>query len=247
LEGQRRRLLRPRDDKPQDGPVMGGATVKRRQRFRAVVLILASGYALTLGGWASAAVPKPAVKGTIIGQATQSSRLTIRVEASEAGGFQSLKQVQVFLLLHGVILDDIAYDQDGGTIGSTSSFPIPVGNPHTFVSRFFRLSGRDVSVAGSGDALTVVFRPVLALPVPQGAVFSLGVIDDVNQVQRITRGVQLPEPQRGFSWGTLLAAVIAALFAGSFLGGLLSSRRRPPMRPSVYRAVRRRIAEKASP
>jgi hypothetical protein len=196
---------------------------------------------------AAAPVPAPVIRGSIQGELKPSSRLTIRLTASEGGGFQTLHQLQVFLLLHGVILDEITYEQETNTISTASSFPIPAGNPNSSVGPFLRISGRDVSVTGSGDALTVVLRPTLTVAVPPGAVFNIGVIDDLNQVRRVTRVVQLPTQKGGFSWGDLALAALAALFIGGFVGNLFASRRRPAPKPSIYSAIQRRMERESAP
>lgn len=46
------------------------------------------------------------------------------------------------------------------------------------------------------------------------------------------------------AWGALLAAGTALLLIGGVLGNLAVSRRRAGRRPSVYDALRRRLAER---
>jgi hypothetical protein len=77
--------------------------------------------------------------------------------------------------------------------------------------------------------------------IPGDARFVLGVVDDFGESAEVTRG--LAEPQTGgLTWETVIALIAAALLVGGIIGNLFASkRRRPPIRPSVYDTVQRRL------
>jgi hypothetical protein len=187
----------------------------------------------------------PTLTGSIEGSAVAGGRLTIRLAASEAGGWQNLHEVQVFMLFHAVILDRIVYDQEPNTVVTSGSLPALVGSNDVAAGPFFIVNARDVIIATQGDTMRVTIQARMSQAAPKGAEFSLAAVDDLNRLVRQTRAVQVPADKTGFSWGAVLAAIIAALFAGSFLGGLFVNRRRPPPRPSVYGSVRRGMEQKA--
>jgi hypothetical protein len=215
---------------------------------RAGVLLAAAVSVLFLFGPGLAlaqSVAQPSLSGSIEGTAVAGGHLTFRITASEAGGWQQLRRLQVILLLHSVILDKVEYDQEADSVTAAFGLPVAAGSTEEVAGPFFRVSGRNVTTVSGGDTLTITIQAQMVQAAPPGSQFNLGVIDDKSQVVRLTRAVQVPADKTGFSWGAVLAAIIAALFAGSFLGGLFVNRRRPPPRPSVYGSVRRGLEQKA--
>jgi hypothetical protein len=196
--------------------------------------------------WSQAA-PGPKLTGSVQGSLTHSSRVVFRLTATEASGWQNLHELRVSLLLHGVTLDELVFDQENTTVGSTGGLPVLVGTPDIVSGAFFRMTGLDVALATGGNRLALTMRAVLLQDVPPGAAFRLSVVDDLGNAARIAKAVHLQaDTGSGFSFGVLLAAVIGALFAGSFIGNVFASRRRPAPRPSIYSAVQRRIDEERS-
>jgi hypothetical protein len=141
------------------------------------------------------------------------------------------------------VLDEIVVDRPAGTVATTSSFPVKLGTTAAAEGPFLTVTGRDIVLTASGTQLTARIRVRLVQRLPEGSTFSLGVVDHWGRVDRISRSVELAEPAKGFSWGTLAAAVVGALFAGTVVGGFFASRRRPSTRPSVYGLVQRRMEE----
>jgi hypothetical protein len=224
-------------------PIRSHPAVRRAGGALAVALSML----FVLGPLAALAqsVPQPSLSGSIEGTAVAGGHLTFRITASEAGGWQQLRRLQVILLLHSVILDKVEYDQVAGTVTTAWGLPVAAGSAEEVAGPFFRVSARNVTTISGGDMLTITIQAQMVQAAPPGSQFNLGVIDANSQVVRLTRAVQIPAAKTGFSWGAVLAAVIAALFAGSFLGGLFVNRRRPPPRPSVYGSVRRGLEQKA--
>jgi hypothetical protein len=233
--------------KPRSGPPLrpmsSGPTALRAGGLLAVALSMAFLWAPEAARAQS--LPQPSLTGSIQGSAVAGGHLTFRITASEAGGWQQLRRLQVILLLHSVILDKVEYDQEAGSVTTAWGLPVAAGSAEQVAGPFFRVSARNVTTTSGGDSLTITIQAQMVQAAPQGSQFNLGAIDDKSQVVRLTRAVQVPAEKTGFSWGAVLAAVIAALFAGSFLGGLFVNRRRPPPRPSVYGSVRRGLEQKA--
>jgi hypothetical protein len=208
-----------------------------------VVLILAAGLTVEWVGSAGAVGP-PVLKGSITGSVKAGGHITFSLNVVQPGGWQNLQKLQVILLLHSIILDEIDWDQKGSTVATPSTFPVDVGSSALITGTFFKLTGRDVRTTSQGTHLTMTIRAVMVQDAPRGAVFNLGAIDDFLGITRITRPVQVPEAANGgFSWGALAAAVLGALFLGGFVGNLFSSRRRPAPTTSVYATIRRRLDE----
>lgn len=210
-----------------------------------VVVVPALLATVLLGGGASARAAEgdPAITGSVQGDLAHSPRLTFHLVGTAPGGWQDIQQLQVVLLLHSIILDQILVDRPSGTVATASSLPVKLGTGEQAAGTFFSVAGKDVELTAKGNQLKVMLRAQVVQGVPKGSIFSLGVIDRWGRADRTTRTIQLPEPKSGFSWGTLAAAVVGALFAGSFIGGLFASRRRLPTSPSVYALVQRRIEE----
>ena len=193
----------------------------------------------------TASAQSPGLKGTIQGTLTKGSTITIRMTAAQQGGFQHIDQMRVVLVLHGVLLDDIVYDQSAATVTVGPSLPVPIGSQGVGQGSFFHVSGRDVALASSGNALSVRIDATLLQDIPPGAAFSLGAGNDEHYpVTWISVVAHLPPPPpRGVPWGAVIAAVLIALLIGGTVGSLSASRRRPPQRVHVYSSIQRKLAE----
>lgn len=198
---------------------------------------------VALGASSAWAIQRPRLAGSIIGNARRGSRITFRITAIVPGGFQNVATLQIALLLHSAILDEIGYDQSRNAISTPASLAVPVGSRFTATGLFLRASGRGVSLATSGDRIELTLRATMVQDAPPGSQFSLAAIDDLNQVSRISRPVRLPPPPRpGFPWGTLGTAVAVALFLGGFAGNILASRRTAAEpKVDVYDALARQL------
>jgi hypothetical protein len=192
---------------------------------------------------ARAAEGDPAITGSIRGDLAHSPQLSFDLAGTAPGGWQDIQQFQVALLLHSVVLDQILIDRPTGTVTTASSLPVKLGTADEAAGTYFTVTGKDVALIAKGSQLNVTIRARVVQGLPEGAIFSLGVIDRWGRTDRISRAVQLPQKKTGFSWGTLAAAVVGALFVGSLFGGLFASRRRPSARPSIYAVVQRRMDE----
>jgi hypothetical protein len=195
---------------------------------------------------AMASVPSPTITGSITGVARHGHTLTFRLEATAPRGAGNVTGLQVALLLHSVILDQIVYDASARTVSTPSSLPVAVGSSSQSKGMFLEVAGRDVGIEVHGDRLSATIRARIVQDLPGQAQFSLAVIT-LSQVARVFRPVVLPvAPSRGgFPWGSLALAVVAALFFGGFVGNLFSSRYRVPPKLSVYDVIRRHMSEEA--
>ncbi len=195
---------------------------------------------------AVAATNGPVLHGSIAGEVAQGGRITFHLEATEPGGYKHLAKLQMILLLHSVILDQITYDQATDTVSTATSLPVPVGTRNTGSGTFFNISGKDVSKTTGGDRLSLTATTTMAQSAPKGAEFNLGAIDDLAQVARLTRAVNVPEAAGGFSWGTLGLAAAAALFIGGFVGNLFASGRRAIPTVSVYQLIEQHMKQETT-
>jgi hypothetical protein len=202
---------------------MGRARATSRRILAAGLL---AGVLVALWASSAAAVPPPRLTGSITGSAKRDSPITFRLTATVPGGFQNVATLQIALLLHSAILDEIDYDQTRNAISTPASLAVPVGSRFSATGLFLKVSGRDVALSTSGNRLSLTVDARMVEDAPPGSQFSMAAIDDLNQVTRISRSVRLPPPPKpGFSWGTLGTAVAAALFLGGFGGNLLASRK----------------------
>jgi hypothetical protein len=219
---------------------MRGPTGVARRMLAVLALV---GVAVVCGPLpAHAALRSPKLIGSITGSAKRGARITFHLVTTVPGGFQNVATLQIALLLHSAILDQIDYDQQRNAISTPSSLAVPVGSRFAATGLFLQSNGRDVRIGTAGDRLTFTLGARMVQDAPAGAQFSLAAIDDLNQVTRITRPVRLPQPPKGgFSWGDLALAAAAALFVGAFVGNLFGNRRSAPPKVAVYDVLRRRI------
>ncbi len=211
--------------------------------LRAAVLagVLAATFAPARAALAD--VPRPSVRGSITGGVTTGSSIVFRVDAREPESHGRFADVQVVLLLHSVILDEIDVRPAARSFSMTSSLPVTVGSRAVATGAFLQVSGRGIGIHASGDLLVVSVRATVIHDVPDGSRFALGAIDGFNQVARVFRPVDVPPAAGGgFSWGSAALLVAVALFAGGFVGNLVASRRgdRTP-KVDVYAAIEQQM------
>jgi hypothetical protein len=186
--------------------------------------------------------PKGAtVEGEVTGALEVGSTLTFSVDATMPGGWEALHLVEVVVRSGGQELERITYDIEDVQI-TVGGMKIVVGTGGVATGSHLRVSGADVVVTTGGGNLNFEVTADVLEPIPAGARFDLGVTDDFGESTSVTR--QLAEPvSEGLTWETVLAFVAAALFIGAFIGNLFASKRRPPVRPSVYATVQRRLEQ----
>jgi hypothetical protein len=225
----------------------------RPRCLRACGVVLSGVWIVALvfgGGLAAAQTQTPAlvIAGSVTGELTHGSRVTFQVDATASGGYQTLSQLQVTMLLHNIVLAQITYYQSLNAISIRGSQLVRLGTPAVLEGSFFRISGLDVKTVTGGNDLQLTVPAELRQDIPVGATFRLTAVGQPGESASVDRqaNVKVDTGGGGFSWGALGAAVVAALFVGSFSGGLFASRRRRPQRPSVYGAIKRRIEQEKS-
>lgn len=184
--------------------------------------------------------PKGAtVEGEVTGALEAGSSLAFRVEATMPGGWEALHLVEIVVRSGGQVLETLTYDIEDVQI-TVGDQRIVVGTGGVATGSHLRVSGADVIVTTGGGNLNFEVTAEVLDALPAEARFELGVTDDLGEVTSVER--QIDEPiAEGITWETVLAFVAAALFIGAFLGNLFASKRRPPVRPSIYATVQRRL------
>jgi hypothetical protein len=183
--------------------------------------------------------PRPSVTGQVTGALANGSVLAIEVDATMPGGWEGLQLVEVSVRSGGEELEHLRFDIEDSklTIGDQG---IVVGTGNVATGRYLRASGADVVVTTGGGNLSFEVDADVVKAIPEDARFGLSVTDDFGVSDEVSRGVTEPEGA-GFTWQTVVALIAAALFVGGFIGNLFASRLRPPMRPSIYATVQRRL------
>ena len=220
-----------------------------RPRARSICLVaLGVGAVLALAAapsFGQTPSPGPTLTGSVSGDLLKGSRVTLTLQATQAGGWQKLRSLQVTMLLHGLILSQMTYFQDFDAIAIRGGQLVRLGTDEVLDGAFFRISGLDVDTLTAGDRLDLTIRVQVRQDVPTGAEFRLTATDDAGLSTSIVQTAVLPKTKDagGFTWGTLAAAVLGAMLCGGLIGGVFASRRRPAKTVSVYGAIRRRMDE----
>jgi hypothetical protein len=181
----------------------------------------------------------------VTGQLKLGGTVTVRLEASHAGGWAKIDHVVVALQLRGQPLDQLIVDPSifqVEIVGSATP-PLAVGSPGELRGPFFLVKPSAMALTAQANRLNLVIPVSLRADPPPGARLTY----EAFGVDVTSTGVHFLTPpvkqKSGFSWGTLAAAILGALLVGSFAGGLFGSRRRPTLRTSVYTTVQRRIEQ----
>jgi hypothetical protein len=185
--------------------------------------------------------PGPGVAGQVTGALVDGSRLTIRVDATMPGGWQALHLVEIAVVSGNQDLDHLRFDIEDNklTVGEQD---IVVGTGAVASGEYLRVGGADVVVTTGGANLSFEVDADVVKAIPEGARFELSVVDDLGASDEVSRSLAEPE-SGGITWETVIALIAAALFAGGFIGNLFASRSRPPVRPSIYDTVQRRLEQ----
>jgi hypothetical protein len=229
------------------GRCTGRRTMKHEARRLLAVLIVVAYLSLMGGGAALAqsASPSITIAGSVTGALTRGSKVTFQLQATAPGGYQDLAQLQITMLLHNLLLAQFTYYAQIDSINVRGGQLVKLGTQAVLDGSFFRISGLDVKTVASGNELQLTVPADVLQDVPAGAIFRLTALRLLGGSVSVDRqaNVKVDTGGKGFSWGTLAAAIVAALFAGSFVGGLFASKRRRPARSSVYGAIAERIAK----
>ncbi|HJP67029.1 MAG TPA: hypothetical protein VKA30_12085 [Actinomycetota bacterium] len=212
----------------------------------AAVLFVATALGLMARPAAAAAGPLTAT-GTVTGVLKAGQALQVHLVVKHTGGWQKIEDVEVALLLRGVPLETVVVDPTHvSVVIEGKAGPAALGETQQLVGSFLSLNAGTVGLSAKGDQLSLTL-PMQVRGTPPGGARLTYQAKGFDLTSTTVRNLTPPaESGGGFSWGTLAVAAAAALFAGSFLGGTFASRRRPPIRPSVYATVQRRLEEERS-
>lgn len=184
------------------------------------------------------------VRGEVEGSTEVGGRLSMRVDATMAGGWRAIHVAEFRILEGGRELDRVALDVDNNRLIVLGRYVL-VGTEAVAVGAYVRVPASQVVITTGGEHLSVVVTAEVLRAIPDTASFRLSATDDTGVTESVVRSLSAPGPE-GIGWGTVLAVVVAAVFAGAFAGNLIASRRRPPPRLSVYGSIQRRIDDERS-
>lgn len=200
---------------------------------------------LWLGAGAGAAAEGPRISGTVSGGLSAGSRLAIRIDAAQVGGWQRLHRLDAILVVGGREVETLAYDVEDRRV-AVGAEEVLAGTGGSIAGSYLGVSGADVVVTTGGANLSLAATANLLRAVPSDARFRLRATDDAGRTATVTRAVDTGKPGGAPSWEAVAVTVAIALVAGAFVGNLFASRRRPPPRLSVYSTIKRRIDEERS-
>lgn len=208
------------------------------------------GLALALPPSAPATAAEPVeveATGSVSGELRDGEVVLVELDISDPNGWQGVQRVELELQLRGRSLDKLVIDVSRFQlyiVGGEAA--VALGRERELRGSFIRVRAENVGLHGQGNDLEIsVPLGLIAQPPPGARLFyGLSALGYRSPgFQALTPPVQ--EQDRGFSWGTLAAAVAIALFAGGFVGNLFSSRR-TRQSPSIYATVQRRLEQERS-
>jgi hypothetical protein len=183
----------------------------------------------------------PTVTGDVTGGHEPGSQLEIRVDATVPGGWDRLHLVNATLLVDGKPVDELSYDIEDAK-ASLGDLSVIAGTGASAAGRYLKVAGSKIVLTTGGANLSLLVDAEVVAAIPEGARFELGVVGDRGETASVTRTLESPASDAGPTWASVITAIVVALLAGGFVGNIFASRRRPPVRPSVYATIDRRLA-----
>jgi hypothetical protein len=182
----------------------------------------------------------PTLDGEVTGGGQAGRPLEIRVEASVPGGWDRLHLVEAVLLVDGEPVDELRYDIEDAKV-SLGDLTVVAGTGASATGEYLKVAGSRIALTTGGANLSLLVDADVVTEIPDGARFELGVVGDRGETVSITRSLEAPPVDTGPTWASVITAILVALLAGGFVGNVFASRRRPPVRPSVYATIERRL------
>jgi hypothetical protein len=209
---------------------------------RGALVVGAALIALVLPLSAGAATQGPRVSGTASGILAANSRVSLRIDTAEVGGWQGLHELRASLLIGGQPAEVLSYDVENQQL-SVGDQVVLAGTGGAVSGAYLQVSGDQVVVTTGGANLSLSVTAKAVQAIPPDARFRFEAVDDAGSTAGVTRPIGSPTGGGGVSWGTVIATVAVALLGGAFLGNLFASKRRPAPRLSVYSTIQRRIED----
>ena len=182
----------------------------------------------------------PTVEGEVTGGRQPGRELEIRIDAAVPGGWDRLHLVEATLIVDGEPVDALVYDIEDAK-ASLGELSVAAGTGATARGEYLEIAGSRLALTTGGANLSLVVDAEVVSAIPDGARFELGVVGDRGETVSVTRSLEAPPQDTGPTWASVITAILVALLAGGFVGNLFASRRRPPVRPSVYATIERRL------
>jgi hypothetical protein len=189
---------------------------------------------------ASPAPGAPVLDGEVQGARSVGATISIRVDAAAPGGWDRLHLVEVALLVRGEVTDRITYDIEDAK-GTLAGLSVVAGTGAEASGRYLRIAGSRIVLTTGGANLSFRVDADVIAAIPPESTFELSVTGDRGERAAVRRTLRRPPRDSGLTWGSVVTAVVVALLAGGFIGNLFASHRRPPVRPSVYASIGRRL------
>lgn len=205
----------------------------------AVIVVLVMWFPAVAGGG-------PGAGGSISGVLEQGGRVTLRLTGTDPAGWRGIQTLAANLMLADATLEHVAYDVRDARL-TLGTGRLVAGTANVVSGSYLRVSGLDISVATSGDRVTVGIRAQVTRRVPEGARFQLEITDDAGRTATAIRRATLPAADTGLPWETVALIAGVALLGGGLLGGQIAAHRRPSLRPSVYASLDERLRAKTPP
>jgi hypothetical protein len=175
---------------------------------------------------------------------TTKSTQQVKVRVHQQHGWQHIDEVDVNLELRNRSLDLLRFTPSASLV-EIIGYPPParLGQSGVLLGSYFKIDPSKVKLQAQGTTLQIAFPLNLVANPPAGARLELAARDDRGASTGSKPLTPPVESNSGFSIGTLFLAVVAAIFVGGFVGNIVSTKRRPPVRPSIYATVQRRMEE----
>ena len=218
-----------------------------RRRAFLVLLVAAIAWALPATPVLALSLPHPpkarqlTASGFVIGRVAKGNLIRVGVVVTNPGGWADVHSVKLVLLLHGHVLEELAFFPKTAQLRVGDRPPVSIDSSTPMSAGFFKVNPHTVRMIRQAFGIRVTLWARVREPIPQGTTFRVIARNEEGGISYAREKVKV---YGGFlTWGTFTIGFVLALLLGAFVTNRRLARRLRERQPSIWDILERRLRE----